>query len=289
MAQKKQWTHFFVKLFKNLDAHDTGVFAGFISFQTLLSFFPFTIVFVFFLSLFGAGRVLQDHYDYIFTSLPGPVRDTLLPALTRPVDETGIISVVISVIVAIVVTSDGVEALRVGLNRAYGIRELRPFIPRRLQSILFVIGFAVTFWLAAIAIIILPALQETLKAQFGSTLTLTVGWHIVRFALTILILTGMLIILYRALPNTVQGFKTILPGALFAAVTWTVMAGFFSFYLQYFANYDKIYGGIAGIAITLIFFQLSSFIILIGGEINALFLSHICNGKAVEQQQQPQP
>ena len=91
-------------------------------------------------------------------------------------------------------------------------------------------------------------------------------------------------ILYSVAPNVKTKLKSVLPGAIFTSVIWLLGSFAFGFYISNFGNYSKTYGSIAGIIILLIWLYLTSFIIIIGAEINAIIHQrHVINGQTPEE------
>lgn len=92
----------------------------------------------------------------------------------------------------------------------------------------------------------------------------------VRLALAAVVLVALFGILYRVLPNRAQGWRQVWPGAALAVLLWLVLAQLFSVYLAHFNSYNATYGSIGGIIITLVFFQYSATVFLLGAELNIL-------------------
>ena len=58
-------------------------------------------------------------------------------------------------------------------------------------------------------------------------------------------------------------------GAAVAVVLWLAASAAFSLYVSHFSHYHETYGALAGVAILLLWLYLSSFIALLGAEINS--------------------
>ena len=58
-------------------------------------------------------------------------------------------------------------------------------------------------------------------------------------------------------------------GALVAAALWIVGSVAFSVYVNNFGSYNKTYGALAGVVVLLLWLYLTSYIVLLGAEINA--------------------
>lgn len=61
-----------------------------------------------------------------------------------------------------------------------------------------------------------------------------------------------------------------IPGAVFVTLGWITVSLAFSFYVNNFANYSRIYGSLATIFVLMTWLYISSIIIIIGGEINSV-------------------
>jgi membrane protein len=58
-------------------------------------------------------------------------------------------------------------------------------------------------------------------------------------------------------------------GSVIAAVLWVGGSLLFSWYVNNFGSYNETYGSVAAVIILMLWFNLSSFIILLGAEINS--------------------
>jgi membrane protein len=61
-----------------------------------------------------------------------------------------------------------------------------------------------------------------------------------------------------------------MPGATFSTLGWLISSLGFAYYVNNFNNYSSVYGGIGGVIVLMLWLYITSIIILLGGEINAL-------------------
>ena len=76
-------------------------------------------------------------------------------------------------------------------------------------------------------------------------------------------------LIYYLFPNTGQPFRLITPGAVLAVIVWVVASLGFSWYVANFANYNAVYGSLAGVVVLLLYFFISAAILLFGAELNS--------------------
>jgi membrane protein len=82
--------------------------------------------------------------------------------------------------------------------------------------------------------------------------------------------TLMLSLLYYLGPHREQSWRGILPGAALAAGLWAPATGLFTLYVQTIPRYREFYGSISAVIVLLIWTYLSSVIVLLGCEFNAV-------------------
>lgn len=92
---------------------------------------------------------------------------------------------------------------------------------------------------------------------------------VTRWLLIVLLFFSMLSVIYRFVPATVKKWKFITAGSIFATVMMIAVTILFSFFVNNFANYNKIYGSVGTILILMLSVYFYSFILLVGFELNA--------------------
>jgi membrane protein len=83
------------------------------------------------------------------------------------------------------------------------------------------------------------------------------------------VLTGAFLIIYRYAPALRRNWKNILPGAGTAAVLFIIVSVGFSIYVANFGKYDKQYGALGAVVVTMLWLYFGAFIFLLGAEITA--------------------
>jgi membrane protein len=155
------------------------------------------------------------------------------------------------------------------LNMVYGVSDDRPFWKTRLRALLMAVTTAVLLTFAVALTVIGPRAGEWIGHRLALWHGFLFLWPIVRRALAIGFATFALQALYYLGPNIRQKFRDTLPGAVLAVVCSIGLSFLLGIYFRYFANYNRIYGTLAGMMALMTWLYWAYFIFLVGGELNA--------------------
>lgn len=174
--------------------------------------------------------------------------------------------------------SNGINAIMNAFNRAYDSKETRPFYITRAISIVLTIAmvFVIMFALA------LPVFGKLIGTAIYAVLHLPGSfleiWGTVRLVLSFFVLFIVFAFLYKFAPNRKLYPIEVMPGAAFASVGWVVVSYLFAYYVERFGHYSTTYGSLGGIIVLMLWFYLTAWVILLGGELNAMIYSGRSNG-----------
>ncbi|NTG47148.1 YihY/virulence factor BrkB family protein [Agrobacterium rhizogenes] len=251
---------------------DGFAMASHVALSTLLAVFPFLIFGTALASFLGASQFSSTAVHLIFDTWPEaiakPVADQVVQVLTIP--RGGLLT--ISVLAAAYFASNGVEALRISLNRAYRVPETRPWYFNRLASLGYVLIAVLIFALLSILLVAVPlALNYTRQwlPRLADILDVVFSWRIYG---TIFLLVAGLLILHLWLAAGRRRLFDVIPGVFLTLVFWSIGALLFAYYLSTFANYTATYAGLASVMIVLIFLYMLAVIFIMGAEINAALM-----------------
>jgi membrane protein len=250
---------------------DGLVLAGYIAFTAFLSLFPFLIFLAALAGFLGDRETADSFIEAMFEFMPDDVAETLAPAVGEVIGarQGGLLT--FGILATLWFASNGFEALRTGLNRAYGVSEQRSMWWLRLQSIAFVISGGVIILFLSLVVVLGPLVWKILGPTVHQMLETELVFGTARYAFAAVMLFGALLLLHRWLPNTRQSFARILPGVAVTTVLWLLGAGLFAWYVGHLTDYSVYYGSLGGVAITLMFFYSSAVIFIFGAEFNALW------------------
>ena len=251
---------------------DGWAMASHVALSAILALFPFLIFGTALASFLGADQFAQTAVHLIFDTWPEtiakPLSDQVVQVLTIP--RGGLLTV--SVLAAAYFASNGVEALRISLNRAYRVVETRPWYITRLVSFGFVLGAVIVLAIISALLVAVPvalAFAERYFPLLKDFLLTIANWRVYG---TVVFLVIGLMVFHLGLPDGHRRIIDVVPGVLLTLVLWLVGALVFAYYLGTFANYAATYAGLASIMVVLVFLYMVGAIFIIGAEFNAALM-----------------
>jgi len=255
-------------------ADDGWAIASHIALSTLVALFPFLIVLTSLAGFFGSKDLADQAAGLMLQVWPQQVADTLSDEIHDVLTTTRGDILTIGAVLAVYFASNGVEALRVALNRAYSVIELRRWYWLRLESIGYTLVAAITSLAMAFLIVLFPLMLEAARRHIPFFVESNeLFLNVTRYSVTIGALIIALFILHAWLPAGRRGFLQILPGIIFTMAASLVSGIVFGQYLTRFANnYVTMYAGLASVIIALVFLYFIAAIFVYGGELNAAII-----------------
>ena len=179
----------------------------------------------------------------------------------------------IGVVLAIYFSSNGVEALRIALNRAYGLKEQRAWYLTRLESVAYVLIAAVTLLALAFLVVLAPVIWSAVTDYAPWLEPYAAAVTVARLVVATLIIVATLTIVHLWLPCGRRSMNEIMPGVLVTCGLSLLYAIAFGWYLGRMGqNYVKTYAGLASFMIALVFLYAIAFNFIYGGEFNAVIM-----------------
>ena len=273
-------------------ADDGWAIASHIALSTLMALFPFLIVLTSLAGFFGSKELADQAAALILQTWPQQVADSLSGEIHDVLTTTRGDALTIGLLLAVYFASNGVESLRVALNRAYSVTEPRRWYWLRLESIGYTLIAAFTALAMAFMIVLGPLLLEAARRHIPLVIATNEKFlNLARYGITISALVVALFILHARLPAGRRGFLQILPGIIFTLVASLLSGVVFGQYLARFANnYVTMYAGLASVIIALVFLYFIAAIFVYGGELNASIIkSRLPHGVSLQAAQSLKP
>ncbi|MES2961870.1 MAG: YihY/virulence factor BrkB family protein [Pseudomonadota bacterium] len=245
--------------------------AGYLAFLSIFSLFPFLIFLISIVGFFGASEMGAQIVHTILSAAPREMAEALAPRINEIISGPPQSFLTIAIIGVIWTASSSVEGCRTILNRAYRIAFPPPYLWRRFISILefFVIIFSIV--IGIIIFIIVPTFLKEVEGAFSLHLNFDYDFFYLRQLAIFVVLTSATSLLYYALPNAKQKITQTVPGSIVVVLLWVSLERGFSLYLENFHQFNFVYGSLAGMIVSLMFFYLISLAFIFGAEFNYHF------------------
>ena len=292
MRQLRYIFHVCLDAFYTFLADDGWAIASHIALSTLMALFPFLIVLTSLAGFFGSKELADQAAGLMLQVWPKQVSDSISGEIHDVLTTTRGDILTVGAVLAVYFASNGVEALRVALNRAYAVVEWRRWYWLRLESIGYTLVAAFTALAMAFLIVLGPLIIEAARRYIPLIVESNESiLNIARYGITISALTIALFILHAWLPAGRRNFLQILPGIIFTMVASLISGVVFGQYLARFANnYVTMYAGLASVIIALVFLYFIAAIFVYGGELNAAIIkSRLPHGVSLQAAQSLKP
>ena len=192
-----------------------------------------------------------------------------------------------TIILALWSGAGGMTAVIKAFNRAYDVKETRPFVRQKLTAIGLTVLSAILV-VAAFALFVFGGnIGAWLTNLFGLGSVFTLVWNLLRWPLAIIFIAFMLAVVYYLGPNIQQSFRWISAGSVVATLLWVLAVLGFKFYLL-ISNPGSAYGAAGSVLVLLFFLYVSGIIVVLGAELNTVLAQQYDSKTVTDLAQHPQ-
>lgn len=269
----------FVKqILKQSGEDNLAAFAGSLVYSAVFAVFPFMTLLLSLLGLFHLTDLVNQMTKYAGQFMPGGAANFLTSGIINltksQANSAFTVGAIVSMIVALWGISGGIRSVMTAMNVMYNVTDDRPFWKKYLISIAISIGAIVLLIVSLVLLVFGPKIGGSVADLVGLGSTFHTVWNIARWPVLIFLVLLTFALIYYFCPNVQQRFRIFSPGNILAVILWLVFSYLFSLYVSSFGSYNKTYGAFAGIAIFLLYLYYSSYILLLGAEMNQVIASH---------------
>ena len=249
--------------------HDMQTHARAVTYQVLFSLFPFIIFFMALLGFFDLSNLfdwLRRRSEVFFLTQTAPQMNSIMDQLQQR--RLGMLS--FGVGFSLWASSSAMRSMMKALNVVYGVKEARPAWKRYALSMMTTLVVGTTLATAVTLMLVRPTAMQTLAQHFGVDPMFATVWSWwLRWPAIVLLLTATVTVVYWIAPDVEQRFQFVTPGAFLAVLVWCAASLAFDFYVRNVGKFDQIYGSVGTAIVLLLYFFISSVILLLGAELNA--------------------
>jgi membrane protein len=256
--------------FERFIAHDGWAIASHIALSVLMSLFPFLIIVTALGGLFGSQEAADEAAQLLLEAWPREIAEPIAREVRSVLTAVRSDALTLGAVLALYFSSSGVEALRIGLNRAYEAYEWRSWWHTRLESIVYVIGGAFFMLAFSLLVVLGPLIWRAIVGYVPALAPLGFLQAFLRLSAATVVIVLALCVAHKALPARAPHIGAMWPGILMTLAVWLVGGLGFGWYLDSFAGaYVTTYAGLATAMIALVFLYWLAAIFLYGAELNA--------------------
>ncbi len=262
MKQKiKSFLHY---LYISIRKPEMEVLPGNLAFFFMMMLIPLITVLATILANIDVGK--STVYDALIVSFP----DNIATLISSIAGSGSTNSIWVIIIASLMLASNGTYSMIVTSNSIYDIKK-SSYIKNRIKSVILIVVLVILF----IILLIIPTISNKVlsfiasvtKTNMATNIYFTL-YKVLKYPVIFLLVFIFIKILYKFSPSGMHKKRTSY-GAVFTSVLLVISTWIYSFYIDYFSNYETIFGGISSILFLMLWIYLISYIFVLGMNINS--------------------
>lgn len=251
-----------------------GDHAAALSYYGALAIFPGLLVGLTILGLAGEERLVADVVQFAKDQGADAATGEVVESVARNATERSSGELGLALFVSLLFAVNAASGIWGGagraINVAYGVREQRGFLRRRLVVFALTLVAVSLFLLSVTAVFLGEDWATSLFGHIGLAEPAKAVWSYLRWPIAIGFALAALAMVFRFAPDPDARRRSVLTtGALVTVALWVAATIGFSFYVSNFGRYGALYGAAASIVVLLLWLYLVSLGFLYGAELDA--------------------
>ncbi len=272
----------FVKeMYYRLMYDEISLLSANLSYYFILSLFPMLIVALALTPYFKIDQ--QFLLEKIQNFAPGDLGDYLFDMISEVLNNKNNTIITVGIVFTLWSASSGIYGIIIAFNNSFRVRDGRIWIVTKLISVVITALFLVGMFVVLALVVFGKQLTYILFHKFNLDEGFYNLWSVLNYSFPILFTFIVFVFLYIMGPNLKLKAISILPGSVFATVSWTLISRLFGYYIDHFSSYIKTYGTIGAFMAFIIWLYITGYILIIGAEINAIFHNYKVEHRVFEE------
>lgn len=267
---KKGWKDILLRVWDEQSKDNVSMLAAGVAYYALLAIFPAIAALVSIYGLVADPSTIESQLNQLGSLLPPDalsiVSDQARKVATAPSQGLGF-GLIFGLMLTLWSASRGTNSMVSALNIAYGEKETRGFLMLAALSMGLTVAGLLFVILAMAMIIAVPAAINIIGLQ-----DTPIGWiaSLARWPILAVTIMLALAVFYRYAPDRREPkWRWVSWGSAMATVVWLLGSLGFSIYVSNFGSYNETYGSVGAVVVLLLWFNLTSYVVLLGAELNA--------------------
>ena len=271
------WKKVLIKVKEHIVEDNIPIVSAGVAFYAFLAIFPGIIALISIYGLVTDAQTAQEQITRLSEVMPeetiSMIQKRVDNLIDTPTSALGL-GTTFGFLIALWSANRGIKALFTGLDVAYRVDDGRGFIKKNAMALAFTLGTIIVIIVSLAFIVLFPVLVNTIGLP--GNVEILVTW--LRWPLLGIIIILAISLIYRYGPaRKTPRFQWVIYGATVATIVWLIASWGFSVYVTNFGNFGEIYGSLSAVVIMLFWLFITSFIILVGGELNRAIESYAEN------------
>ena len=272
----------FVKeMYYRLMYDEISLLSANLSYYFILSLFPMLIVALALTPYFKIDQ--QFLLEKIQNFAPGDLGDYLFDMISEVLNNKNNTIITVGIVFTLWSASSGIYGIIIAFNNAFRVRDGRIWIVTKFISVVITALFLVGMFVVLALVVFGKQLTYLLFHKFNLDEGFYNLWSVLNYSFPILFIFIVFVFLYIMGPNLKLKAISIIPGAIFSTISWTLVSRLFGYYIDHFSSYIKTYGTIGAFMAFIIWLYITGYILIIGAEINAIFHNYRVEHRVFEE------
>ena len=223
-------------------------------------------------TLFSDAETIRDFMDRLDAFMPAEATQLLGDSLTRLEEQpsAGLVLTLLGFVLALWASTSAMTTYMAALNTAYDRKDGRSFVRRRLVALGLVIAMGGAIALIVFLLILGPFAQRGAENLLGMESVLSWAWWVLQWPILVSgLLVAFALLQYFGPDVEHRAWRFVTPGSVIAVVVWLAVSAGFAVYTGLFESYNKTWGSLSAVIVTLTWLWLTGLALLFGGEVNA--------------------
>lgn len=259
-----------ITVYNDVNDERLFVFAAGLSYYFVLSLFPLLVSMASLLGYVPIPHLFDGLLSLMAKLVPGDGMSLVRTIVADVISHKHRHVLTLGLIFTIWTASSGFAATIDGLNVVYRVRETRRVWKTR------PIALGLTLLAGSLLLLAVGLMVEGtyfgiwLIGRFNLKLGILGVWRYLQWGIAVVFAVLAVELLYHFGPDVKQRFRDSLTGAIVAVISWIGLSSLLGSYFRHFDSLDKTYGPLGAAIGLYVWFYLSGFAILLGGELNCL-------------------
>jgi membrane protein len=267
------WKAIVVRACKRFMANNGTMLASALAYSSFFAIPSVLLVATGLFTLIAGPQAITSLIQHLHGVIPSQAASLLGGSLHRADAHPGtsLVVTIAGFVLAVWAVTGAMNAYMLAVNIAYGRKDRRSFVKKRIVAVKMAAVMGGAFALVAVLTIFGPVVEHSIASRIGAVGgVLNVAWWILQWPI---VLAGLLVafatLLYLGPDDERAKWKFVTPGSVVAAVLWIAASGLFAVYTATFASYNRTWGALSAVIVTLTWLWLTGMALLLGAEINA--------------------